>query len=139
MRCYVHRDADAVGVCRSCGRGLCPACAAEVGTALACLRRCEEDVRQLTDALRRQVQMMRPIGQQFANTATVYRVVRRLLLAIGALVVVLGGGLALWEGTRFRPRMVEVVLELGLAAIGLLVLAVGSRLPTAPVNVPPAE
>ena len=128
MKCYVHRTADAVGVCRGCGRGVCPDCAAEVGTAVACRARCEEDVRQVMEALRRQIQMMRP-GQTLANTAIAYGVVRRLLLTIGGLVTLLGGGLAAWEATRFRPHMVEVVLEIGLALIGVLVVTVGSRLP----------
>jgi hypothetical protein len=45
MRCYYHQEKEAVGSCRSCGRGLCPDCAADVGKALACRGHCEEDVR----------------------------------------------------------------------------------------------
>jgi hypothetical protein len=138
MKCYVHRSDDAVGLCRSCGRGVCPDCAAEVGRALACSKRCEDDVRKVADALKRQVEMMRPIGQTFANTATAYRMVRRLLLGIGVLVTFLGGGLSVFEMTRFRPRPVDVALELGLAAIGLLVVVVGSRLPIPRVPPPPS-
>ncbi len=44
MKCFNHRDADAVGVCQSCHRGLCVDCYAEVGNLLACRNRCEEDV-----------------------------------------------------------------------------------------------
>jgi hypothetical protein len=139
MKCYVHRPADAVGICRSCGRGLCPECAAEVGTALACRQRCEEDVRQLTETVRRQIQMMRPFGQTVATTATTYRIVRRLLLSIGVLVACLGGGLAVWEMTRLRPRAVDAVLELGLAAIGVLVVTVGSRLPIPAIPAIPSD
>ncbi len=116
-------------MCRSCGRGLCAECAAEVGLALACRQRCEEDVRQLTDALKRQIQMTRPMGHNMAAIGTVYRTVRGLLLGIGVIVILLGGGLGAWEMTKFRPRTVEVVLELGLALIGVLVVAGASRLP----------
>ncbi len=137
MKCYVHRSADAVGVCRACGRGVCPDCAAEAGNAVACRQRCEDDVRQVTEALRKQIQMMRPMGQTFANTAMAYRVVRRLLLTIGALVGLLGAGLAAWEATRFRPHMIEVVLEIGMAVIGVLVVTVGSKLPV-PAAPPPS-
>ncbi len=44
MRCFFHRDAEAIGVCQSCHRGLCTDCYAEVGQLLACRNRCEEDV-----------------------------------------------------------------------------------------------
>jgi hypothetical protein len=51
MRCFEHRDAESVGVCRSCQRGLCDACAVVVGRSLACRARCEEDVALVEDFL----------------------------------------------------------------------------------------
>ena len=47
MRCYYHRDADAIAVCRHCGRGVCEACVAEVNKVSACRDRCEGDVTAL--------------------------------------------------------------------------------------------
>jgi hypothetical protein len=47
MRCFYHRDTDAIAVCRHCGRGVCDACAAEVNKVSACRDRCEADVRAL--------------------------------------------------------------------------------------------
>ncbi len=47
MKCYFHRQADAVGLCRACSRGLCPECAAEVSTVLACRNRCERQAEAL--------------------------------------------------------------------------------------------
>ena len=44
MKCFIHRNSDAVAVCRSCGRALCPDCIAVVGLACACKNRCEADV-----------------------------------------------------------------------------------------------
>src|SRR5580692_517048 len=44
MKCYTHRSSDAIAVCRSCGRALCPDCVAEVGLSCACKNRCEPDV-----------------------------------------------------------------------------------------------
>ena len=51
MRCYYHRDIEAIGICKSCNRGLCAECAAEVGDGLACTDRCEEMVAQLNSLL----------------------------------------------------------------------------------------
>ncbi|MDA4136303.1 MAG: DUF2180 family protein [Thaumarchaeota archaeon] len=36
MKCYVHPNADAVGVCTSCGRGVCRRCAVRLGGKLYC-------------------------------------------------------------------------------------------------------
>lgn len=43
MRCFNHQDREAVGICRSCRRGICVECAHEVGKSLACTGQCEED------------------------------------------------------------------------------------------------
>lgn len=47
MRCFTHEDAEAVGVCRACGRGVCRSCAVPTEGALACRGRCEADVADL--------------------------------------------------------------------------------------------
>jgi hypothetical protein len=47
MRCYDHRDQEAVAVCRVCGRGICGTCAVQVGNVLACRNRCEGDAQTI--------------------------------------------------------------------------------------------
>lgn len=47
MKCYYHRDADAVGVCKSCQRGVCGDCATEVQDGIACLNRCERQASKI--------------------------------------------------------------------------------------------
>ena len=51
MKCFTHPGADAVAVCRHCGRAVCHDCAADVGVLVACKGRCEEDVRLLDGVL----------------------------------------------------------------------------------------
>ncbi|MDA8455694.1 hypothetical protein M4R22_13055 [Acidovorax sp. GBBC 3334] len=41
MKCFVHHGADAVGTCRACNKGLCPACAQDLGHSLCCRGDCE--------------------------------------------------------------------------------------------------
>lgn len=36
MKCYVHQNTDAVGVCSACGRGVCRLCAVRLGGKLYC-------------------------------------------------------------------------------------------------------
>jgi hypothetical protein len=47
MNCFKHRDVPAVGLCKSCGKGLCPDCVAELVNGLACKGACEERVNRI--------------------------------------------------------------------------------------------
>lgn len=47
MKCFAHREADAVGTCRTCGRGLCPPCVALAGNKLTCHGACHADLLSL--------------------------------------------------------------------------------------------
>ena len=55
MKCFYHQDRDAVGVCKSCERGVCSECAVDLGKGLACKDRCEDDangsLKEMEDAL----------------------------------------------------------------------------------------
>jgi hypothetical protein len=83
MHCYFHRDLEAVGICKNCGRGLCPACAAEVENGLACRQRCEEEVGALNRITSRSKTAYEKTSGAYARTALFY-------LALG-LAFLLGG------------------------------------------------
>lgn len=53
MKCYNHPAVDAVATCKSCARGLCRECIAEVGLSCSCRGRCEADVATLNDLVAR--------------------------------------------------------------------------------------
>jgi hypothetical protein len=53
MKCFVHRQSDAVGVCKSCSRALCPECVAEFPDGITCRGRCEQVVSGLNTLLAR--------------------------------------------------------------------------------------
>ena len=57
MKCFYHPQADAVGLCKHCQRGLCPACACERDGGLACRDRHETQVDQVSALIRRNVQV----------------------------------------------------------------------------------
>ena len=57
MRCFYHQDHEAIGICKSCGKGLCPQCAADLDKGLACRSRCEEDVEALIRLVQRNIQL----------------------------------------------------------------------------------
>jgi len=47
MKCFVHRDTDAVGTCRACNKGLCPTCVKDLGHSICCHGACETKARTL--------------------------------------------------------------------------------------------
>jgi hypothetical protein len=56
MNCFYHPTVVAVGSCKSCSKGLCPVCAADLGKGLACKGRCEEDVKAVMQLINRSIQ-----------------------------------------------------------------------------------
>src|SRR5262245_8963902 len=57
MKCFYHADAEAVGTCKHCHRGVCRACAAERDGGIACLNRCESAVDQVNALIRRNIEV----------------------------------------------------------------------------------
>jgi hypothetical protein len=57
MRCFYHQDKEAVGTCRSCGKGVCIECAVDLGKGLACRSRCEETARAVIALIDRNIQL----------------------------------------------------------------------------------
>ncbi len=44
MDCFNHHEKHAIGICKACGKGLCPDCATDLGHGLACKNNHEEIV-----------------------------------------------------------------------------------------------
>ncbi len=44
MKCFSHRDHEAVGVCKSCNKAVCGECAIDSGRGLACSSQCEKAI-----------------------------------------------------------------------------------------------
>lgn len=57
MHCFNHPDKAAIGICKSCQRGLCNDCAADLGHALACKHKHEQEVETLKFILNRSVKI----------------------------------------------------------------------------------
>lgn len=55
MNCFYHSDVAAVGICKNCNRGLCPACLIEFDNGLACKNRCENAVIHINQMIERSV------------------------------------------------------------------------------------
>lgn len=56
MKCFYHSDRDAVGTCKSCGKGLCPDCAVDLTKGLACRDKCEKEVANIIALIDQNIQ-----------------------------------------------------------------------------------
>ena len=89
MRCFYHRELESIGICKNCGRGLCPACAAEVENGLACRQLCEAEVRALNRITSRSKTAYEKTSSAYLRAALFYLVLGLAFLA---------GGLLDWRG-----------------------------------------
>ena len=85
MHCYYHQDVEAVGLCKSCSRGLCAACAADVGNGLACRGRCEEEVKAVNRVIGRNKTAYEKTSGAYARVGAFYAIVGAAFLAAGVL------------------------------------------------------
>ena len=53
MKCFYHNPVDAVGICKSCNRGLCSDCCFETENGIGCKDRCENEVSALNEIIDR--------------------------------------------------------------------------------------
>ena len=58
MKCFYHADAEAVGSCKNCQRGLCRACAEHSQNSLACPNRCEDAVSKIDNLVATNVKIV---------------------------------------------------------------------------------
>jgi hypothetical protein len=58
MKCFYHPDADAVGLCKHCSRGVCRDCAAEREGGIACKDKHEDRVDQVSTLVDRNIRLI---------------------------------------------------------------------------------
>ncbi len=84
MNCFYHRERPAVGICKACGRGLCPGCAAEVGESLACRDRHEDLVQDLGKLAMRSMLQAGRARSTYLRNAVFYALAGTAFAAFGA-------------------------------------------------------
>jgi hypothetical protein len=78
MNCFKHRATSAIGICKSCGKGVCPDCVADTGQGLACRDSCEERVGILGRMITDNARVMKTANAQTRSTG-IYGIVTGLL------------------------------------------------------------
>jgi hypothetical protein len=92
MQCFSHAPEPAIGTCKSCGRGICRACAQVLDAGLACSEACATEVAE-SHEMNRRAKRIYGIGKSAAQ---------RLPLAalMWAGFALLFGGVALFQYLR---------------------------------------
>jgi hypothetical protein len=83
MKCYNHPDIDAVGICKSCNKGLCRDCLTELENGIACTATCIEEVKQVNSLIQRNKQSYSTASGAYMKNAYIY-------IGIGMVFIVFG-------------------------------------------------
>jgi hypothetical protein len=131
MRCFYHRNEEAVGSCKGCHKGLCGECAVDVGGGLACRAQCEDQVRSVNQLVNRNIRIS-PINEELIG-----RHQRRQWA--GAIFCVAAGVLVGMMGSAIRgtPRMAAVATGVLAVIFGIWQMVVASRMKKLPGEEPP--
>ena len=85
MNCFYHPEKVAVGLCKSCGRGLCMECAADIHDGLACKGRCEERAIRINKIIDRNERVIVATNTQLRRGMIFSVIVGLLFVAFGVL------------------------------------------------------
>lgn len=119
MECYHHRGVSAVGICKSCSRGICRECAIEVTNGIACPGECANEAEKL-DSLIKESEGAAREGAKLAKSINIFSIEmfnivlglvfggvgiyesRVWMLLLGAAFVILGttGVIRVWRASR---------------------------------------
>ncbi len=91
MKCYYHRDTEAIALCKSCNRALCENCAVDVHPGTACINRCESDVTQLNVAIARSKLSFQKAGKSYRRNGISLLLAGIVFLFVGVLPIITRG------------------------------------------------
>jgi len=89
MKCFYHPEHDAVAMCKSCSRGLCFECAADVPPGVACRGKCEADVAALDLVIQRSKTAYQKAGAAHRRNALGMLIMGLLFVGFGSLLLIL--------------------------------------------------
>ena len=125
MKCYVHTNTDAVGLCSVCARGLCADCVTEARRKLTCRGQCEERAHLLLKVEDAHVEFIEKTRQALSINRKMYYGVAAFLCLTGVILVVDG---------RSRAESLTLFLGYVIAAFGILSFVTARRMPAGEEN-----
>jgi len=92
MKCFNHPTTDAVALCKSCGRAICPECVTEVGLSCSCRNRCESDVGMLNELVERARTSYQKTSAAYFRVGLFASMMGAVFVLVGVLIVLGGTG-----------------------------------------------
>jgi hypothetical protein len=120
MKCFTHRDTDAVALCQNCGKGLCGACAVASGDGMSCAGACAEKVCLAASVVRQQ-------ARGYAAMHKALSVIMACVLLMG-FIGLFGGATAALLGANRDQYFVPSAIFAGAMFLLALTIFVCSRL-----------
>jgi hypothetical protein len=129
MNCYTHHEKTAVGLCRSCGRALCPDCVVMVENSVSCSGRCEERVHILNMMVEKNAQIISTANKTLTSLAV-------FLLIMGAVFMVFGA-VQTWQSPGESIDFFLIILGLVFFMSGIFKFRKNTRYPVHSINKTP--
>lgn len=123
MHCFNHADRPAVGICKSCNKGLCKECLTELPNGIACKASCEERVALLVRLVDNNKRMI--------ATSNFHVSLGTWFLMTFALLPLAFGGLLLFSGDDSVDGWIFFVSGLVFLGMALIRLRAKSKFPDA--------
>jgi hypothetical protein len=124
LKCYVHRDVDAIGVCSECGQGICDSCAVRIAGKLYC----KTDVdRVFSRLLEKKIQ--KPTQPERSTRVMVSSILLLIYGVVGiglsVLFIIAGFTAGFFAGFGGLPSQIVAATSIGLLVLGGLILFMG--------------
>jgi hypothetical protein len=121
MNCFYHPGVAAVGICKSCSKGICPECNVDLGDGLACKGRCEEKAKALIQFIDESVKRS-ALNRQIIDSAKSNRFISAIFpMVMGLFFLGFGGYIAFTTSfdafNLFLPGLGTLFLAFGLFSL----------------------
>jgi hypothetical protein len=83
MKCFNHPDIDAVGICKSCNKGLCKNCLTELENGIACTTTCVEEVKQINSLINRNKKSYKVASSSYIRNAYLFGCIGLVFIIFG--------------------------------------------------------
>jgi hypothetical protein len=84
MKCFQHPQADAVGSCKFCLKGVCSQCGKDTGIGLACSAPCESEIRSINALVERNKKVTANLPAMQSRSAIWLTMMALVFLGFGA-------------------------------------------------------
>ena len=127
MRCFYHQDREAIGSCKSCGKGLCPECAVDLGKGLACRGRCEADAQAVIQLIEQNVRHMEVVERALQGRRSVLQQNTSTRYATGLFLAVAGAIFSIFGAADLENFAFAFALGIACLIFGIYWIILGRR------------